>query len=284
MDKMEREKVDGKIQQSEKDLEVKTKDKKQVKDEKDYPYYVILNDVWGTSSKQQVKVPVRRWIDGSNVYLYNEKSSFKEEMPEDTDEYKEYKIEELTKKIFLTEEKIKAKNSNNSIKDLQQDLRIYKSWLKSLQLQGRGSYMNLDLDGKPFFEFDRKGMFRMPVFKNIDYSLKYVPDESKIKEASDLIMENNKANGDNDNSLKYLTIAMALILGLMIAWLGYLTYNSNILTSELGQNLVEITNSVANIGINLNDNTNDLLNLTSQINNTQPVTPKIEVPVKVIGN
>lgn len=281
---MEREKVDGKIQQSEKDLEVKTKDKKQVKDEKDYPYYVILNDVWGTSSKQQVKVPVRRWIDGSNVYLYNEKSSFKEEMPEDTDEYKEYKIEELTKKIFLTEEKIKAKNLNNSIKDLQQDLRIYKSWLKSLQLQGRGSYMNLDLDGKPFFEFDRKGMFRMPVFKNIDYSLKYVPDESKIKEASDLIMENNKANGDNDNSLKYLTIAMALILGLMIAWLGYLTYNSNILTSELGQNLVEITNSVANIGINLNDNTNDLLNLTSQINNTQPVTPKIEVPVKVIGN
>ena len=281
---MEREKVDGKIQQSEKDLEVKTKDKKQVKDEKDYPYYVILNDVWGTSSKQQVKVPVRRWIDGSNVYLYNEKSSFKEEMPEDTDEYKEYKIEELTKKIFLTEEKIKAKNSNNSIKDLQQDLRIYKSWLKSLQLQSRGSYMNLDLDGKPFFEFDRKGMFRMPVFKNIDYSLKYVPDESKIKEASDLIMENNKANGDNDNSLKYLTIAMALILGLMIAWLGYLTYNSNILTSELGQNLVEITNSVANIGINLNDNTNDLLNLTSQINNTQPVTPKIEVPVKVIGN
>ena len=76
---------------------------------------------------------------------------------------------EIELKIKKLEKKIKDnQNPDQNVKSIQRQIIQLKNWANSLELQGRGSYMRLGMDGRPYFEFDRVGNFRMPVYKNID--------------------------------------------------------------------------------------------------------------------
>ena len=237
----------------------------QVKDDKAFPYRVKICDIWGTTTKDQVIFGVQRFIEGSNVYLYNEKMGFKEPLPEDSDEFKQYKIEDIDKRLKELDEQLKKKNDNSNQKDIRQEIKQLSSWKNSLLLQGRGSYMRMDLEGKPYFEFDRQGNFRMPVFKNIDKSLLYTPSESKIKLGSELIKENEEKNGDPNKGLRLMNILLTVILVICVGLFGYLSYKASALPDECSANLDKASVVFINSANKFANAANTLDNITSKV-------------------
>ena len=197
-----------KNQVNEKELD---KDSEKVASNVEYPYDVKITDIWGTTSKEVTTFPVRRYIEGGNVYLFNEKKGFKEIMPEDTDDYKSQTLEGLNIDIKKIQDKIKKNNNTDNQKTLKKDLRILNNLKRSIELQGRGSYMRLNSEGRPYFEFDRRGNFKLPVFKNVDISTLYIPSETKIKTGSELLTENDDKNGDNNMSAKIVGVVLLII-------------------------------------------------------------------------
>jgi len=274
------------IQNKEKTQAEKEKeDKIKANDKEEWDFLVELNDVWGTSSKRYDPFGVKRAIIGGNVFLVNEKIGFKEPQPEDSDDYKSYKIDELTTEIAKIEKKlkeIKSKDGKETTRDLIQDIKILKGWKRSLELQGRGSYANLSGkrdNGMPYFIFDRKGNFKLPVFKNVDYSLLYVPSETNISEASDLLKENNDKNNLNAAQLRIINYILTFILVICICGMFYFIYKTNN-TQALYVNggLSNLTESINNI-VNQNSETINIIadvinsNSSNVVDNTITVTP-----------
>ena len=221
---------------------------KKVDVEKEYPYIIQLNDINDSTIVRRAPFGAKRDIQGANVFLVNEKIGFKEPLPENSDEYKQYKIDELEDIIEELEEKIETHRSKNKAKtpeylDWLVELKTMKGFKRSLELSGKGSYtiVSQEHGGRLLYSFDRKGNFKLPVFKNVDYSLLYVPNESDIQLASELIQENDKANGITDNTLKLANLAILVLLVLGFVALIYFIYKSSNMPEGLVDSLTELT-------------------------------------------
>lgn len=240
-----------------------------VESKKDFPYDVKLCDIWGSSSKDVAIIPVQRAIEGNNTYLYNEKFGFKEVEPKDSDEFRAYKIEELEEEIKKQEMLLKSSNDINK-KDIRGKIKQYSNWLNSLKLQGKGSYMRFSQTGKPYFEFDRVGNFRMPVFKNVDKSLLYTPSETKIKKGGDLIKENNDKNGDPNKQLKLLNIFITIVLVILAGIFIYATYKTSELPDQCSVNLDKASAFFVTASERIDNAADTLNNITGKVYIKEP--------------
>lgn len=238
----------------------------QVKQTDSYGYNIELYDVWDTTSKRLKPFGANRIIEDNNVYLFNPQNGFKEPFPENSDDFKAYKLEELDKSISVTTkniDNIKKGKSDRSLKDEIKELRMLKNYKRSIELQGRGSYMILDATGKPTFMFDRVGNIKMPLFKNVDRSLIYTPTELKTKEITQLLKENEEKNGE-ERRVKLSTYAAAVILFLVAIAFVYFTYKTNQLPSEFVDALVAIANNYESVSQGLNSLNESVTNIASQ--------------------
>lgn len=222
--------------------------------DKEYLYIVQLNDVEGTTTVRKAPFGAKRYIDGANVYLVNEKIGFKEPFPEDSDEYKQYKIEELDDRIKaiegrLDDNKKKRLARTPEILDMIQDLKVMRGFKRSLELAGKGSYMQISQEhgGRPLYTFDRKGNFKLPVFKNTDYSLLYVPVEADIALAGDLLKLNEDANGNKDNMIKLANLALTILLIVGFLGLMYFVYETSQTPTVIVEGLADIVSVQAEI-------------------------------------
>lgn len=255
--------------------------KESIKTDGQLPYTVELWDVWGSTSKKAVRFGAKRFIDKGNVFLVNEKRAFIEPFPEDSAEYRQYKLEEVQKEINKKETLIsglkKQKNPQHSEKDLREDIKILKGFERSLKLDGKGSYMLIDSDAagaRPLFMFDRRGNYRLPVFKNVDVSLLYIPTEAKITEASDLIRENDSKNGKN--SLNLATAGLFIILVLLVFGGMYFAYK----TSTLNLGFVEVLQQIAE---NQDVFTQEITEALGQLNNNETVIEGVNPNVNTVN-
>jgi hypothetical protein len=226
--------------------------------------FMFSIELFDVNDSTIVRLPpfgANRLIEDNNVYLYNEKKGFKEPFPENSAEYKEYKEEELKENIAKLEndlEKAKKNPINYSIKDIKKNLRINKNFLRSLELQGAGSYMFLNEQGVRTFTFHRKGDTKVPVFQNIDYSLIYAPTEMKIKEVVQLRKENDEKNGEQKR-VTWATYGLVIILVLGVCFMFFMGWKMMSLPGEVTNNLDQVAKSMADI-------TKDLYNVSSNIN------------------
>jgi len=250
-----------------------------VNSEKEYPYDVKICDIWGTTSKDQVKIAVQRRIFDSNVYLYNEKAGFKEPLPEDNDDFKDFKLEDIEKELKSLEKQMSKKDNVNK-KGLRQQVRRLKGFKSSIELQGRGSYMRLDENGRPYFEFDRMGNFKMPVFKNIDKSLLKTPDEAKIKNCSELLKENLEKNGDPNKAVKLLNVVVLVILVLTLCFFGFITYKTSDMPMVCSENLEKTAIIINRAASKFEQSSTEMNNITSRVYIKQPdIIPNINTTV-----
>lgn len=238
---------------------------------KEYPYVVQLNDIHDSTIIRRKPFGAKRYIEGANVYLVNEKVGFKEPFPENGDIYKQYKLEEIETIIDniqnkLNTIKVNKRKNNKSNKtaeelDLEVDLKTYKGFKRSIELQGTGSYaINAEeYGGRILFTFDRKGNFKLPVFKNVDYSLLYIPNEADITLAGDLLKLNDQENGNKDNMLKLANVVVLVLMVIGFIALLYFIYK----TASIPQVFVEGMPSIIE---GLNDLTQNLESLTDKFN------------------
>jgi len=268
------------IPKENKSEEVKTDvNNEKVNSEKQYPYDVKICDIWGTTSKDQVKIAVQRRIFDSNVYLYNEKAGFKEPLPEDNDDFKDFKLEDINKELSSLDKQLNKKDNVNK-KGLRQQIRRLKGFKSSIEVQGRGSYMRLDENGRPYFEFDRVGNFKMPVYKNIDKSLLKTPDEAKIKNCSELLRENLEKNGDPNKHVKLLNIAILIVLVLTLCFFGYLTYKTSDMPMVCSENLEKTAIIINRAASKFEQSSTQMNNITSRVYVKQPdIIPNINTTV-----
>ena len=258
---------------------VENKDGKleQVKTAGEYPFTVELWDNWGTTSKKSARFGAKRYIEKGNVFLVNEKRGFKVPFPQENDDYKQYTVTWLEDEIAELEKKVQdaaTKKSDISLLDSKEDIRKLKGYLRSLTLDlenyNHGSYMTLDVDGRPLFMFDRVGNYKLPVFKNIDTSTLYIPSEIEIEEASDLLKEN-----DEKNKVRLINIAQSVFLALLVILIlvaMYFAYQSATINPEvtsamvdiaknqdaLTDKLIEFFETVANNGTAINESQVDI--------------------------
>jgi len=278
--------VFGKKKDDKKVTEFNDKDKiKEAK--KDYPYKVYIKDVYGSSTKKLKPFGVERWIDENTatVYLRNIEMTFKERLPEDSDDFKMYNLEEVSKNIKILEKKLAKetkKDGDENIKDIQYSLLIAKKHQRSLKLQGRGSYMNIDDDGVPYFVFRRRGMFKLPEFDNVDLDTLYTPSETKIKKASELLdMKKEKYSRFNKNITTINMILFFCLLGfggLLVWWSLALNGVSNDsavvkLQERIDDTGVYCAEMYGQAGRNFLEASEYSLNLTKTAVNTNTPTP-----------
>lgn len=211
----------------------------------DYDYRVYLKDIHGSNTKKVLHFGVKRWIDEdtSTVYLLNDTHKFREPLPEDTNDWKIHKIQEVEDKIKEIEkqlsQELKKDDPKINKKNLEYDLSIYKSYKRSLQLQGRGSYLNYDEDGVPYFVFRRKGNFKLPEFDNVELDTIYTPSEAKIKEASELLdMKKEKYS----KFLRNYGNMMIILFVLQLLFLGGLAWYSFKLNKQYDESAVSMLN------------------------------------------
>lgn len=232
-----------------------------------FEYDVELYDVWDTTSKRLPIFGANRIIEDNNVYLFNPKTGFKELFPENSEEFKQYTLDTLNILIKNIEKKISQVVSGKkeySLRDLKKDLRIHNNYKRSLELQGRGSYMILSATGRPMFMFDRVGNVKMPLFKNVDRSLIYTPTEQKTQEVVQLLKENDEKNGEQ----KRLTLSTyALLLLLVMAVIGtlFIAYKTAGLDAEVITTLAEIGVNFAEGAKDLNSANTIMFNITENI-------------------
>ena len=235
-----------------------------VKADNDHPYDVRICDIWGTTSKEITTFGAKRFIEGANVYLVNEKLGFKEYMPIDDDDYKLYTLDSITKKIKTLEKELGSEKKKQNPRSIKSELRFLKNRQRSLEVQGRGSYMRLNQQGKPFFEFDRVGNFKVPVFKNVDYSTLDIPSETRIKTAAELLQENDDKNGEKNLGKIFQVILIILMIVLVLAGLffAYKTSQMPQVCAENFDSAARIFNGVVN---KLDSTVTNLQNLSSVI-------------------
>ena len=152
--------------------------------DKEYPYVVQLNDIEDNTVIRKEPFGAKRYIEGANVYLVNEKVGFKEPFPINTNDYKNYTLDEIEKKIkSLTQKLEKLRNNNSKHKrvtsdelDVIKEIKKFKNYRRSHLFEGNGSYMIISAEhgGRPLYTFDRVGNFKLPVYKNkILYTFRY---------------------------------------------------------------------------------------------------------------
>lgn len=243
-----------------------------LKTKDDYPFVIQLFDIFGSSSKEVEPFAAKREIIEGNVYLVNEKFGFKERFPEDNDIYKEQKLDELNKQIQSLQDKIALSNGKEitpEVLDMRSDLRQFKAWKKSLELQGKGSYVIYTSNGagsRPKFSFDRKGNFKFPIFKDIDHSLLRVPTEAQITTASELLLENEKKNGKPDNFNKLLAFGLVIVLTLAVCVMGFFMWKMADEPSDVSLALVNLSQSLEVIAQDMHQSSINFQNSTSNIN------------------
>lgn len=224
-------------------------------------YDIELWDVWDTTSQRKPVFQAKRIIENNNVYLFSQNPYFKEMFPENSEEYKQYKLDELDERIASIEKSIKQVNAGKldwSLKDLKKELRITKGYKRSLELQGRGSYMVLNSNGRRMFMFDRIGNLKMPLYKNVDRSLIYTPTEQKTQEVIQLLKENKDKNGQ-EQMIKLSTYGILILMLLTLCFMIFIGYKMSNLPLDVTDNLASIGNALAEV-------TKDLNNVSSSIN------------------
>jgi hypothetical protein len=277
----------GFFNKQEKEKNVKTKDSEagevmpekvvQADINKDYPFVVQLYDIEDNTVIRRKPFGAKRHIDGANVYLLNEKTGFKEPFPRDTDEFKQYTITQLEEKIESTlkkldklrkpEKKSETKRTTAEELDLMHELKLFKGYKRSLELSGKGSYMLIagDYEGRPLYQFNRIGNFKVPVFTNIDYSLRYMPLEADLATAGELLKLNEDKNGNTDNTFKLTMIGLAVVLGVVIIAALWFNYKAITINPDLADAFINIANTQSNIVEKLGEIVTDLGNVTASI-------------------
>lgn len=248
--------------------EKKASEKKEidkVNSSENFSYDIELYDVSDITSKRLKPFGANRIIEGNNVYLYNPKNGFKEPFPENSEEYKDFKLEELDKEIKATLNNISKINkgkSDRSLKDEKKQLRVLRGYKRSLELQGRGSYLIVNSNGKFMYMFDRVGNIKMPLFKNVDRSLIYTPTELKTKEVTQLLKENDTKNGEPER-VRLSTYSAAILMFLAAITLFYFSYK----TASIPDNFLEYMKIQAEyfkvIGQDLNTLNESISNIVS---------------------
>lgn len=244
--------------------EEKKEDKKKVNAKNSYEYSIEIYDVWDTTSKRISPFGANRIVEGNSSYLFNEQKKFKEPFPENNLEYKEYELETVNDKIneiekeIKTSENSKTKNPLNSIKDLKRKLRVYRGYKKSIELRGNGSFMILNTDGVPTFQFDRLGNIKFPLYKNVDRSAIYTPSELKTKNISKIIKDNDGKNG-KEQTLKFSTYILLILLVLGVCFMFYMGYKMQQLPVDVANTLSIVAENMQEIGKSLNSLENELL-------------------------
>lgn len=210
-----------------------------------FDYRIYYKDIHGSNTKKVLHFGAKRFVDEENgtVYLLNEKYKFRESFPEDTNMWKIYKIKEVNEKIIDIEKELSKERKNDdpkiNIKNLEFDLDMYKNYKRSLELQGRGSYLNYDEDGVPYFTFRRKGNFKFPEFDNVELDTIYTPSEAKVKEGSDLFeMKKEKYS----KFLRNIGSIMVIFFILLLLLLGGEVYYGLKLNKEYDTTAVAVLN------------------------------------------
>ncbi|MBK5191574.1 MAG: hypothetical protein JJE19_08825, partial [Methanosarcinales archaeon] len=121
-----------------------------VKSKGKYHYRVYIKEIEDSYTKKVSNFGVERYIDEQKgtVMLRNEEFKFNEPKPSNEKSYKIYKLQEVSVKIIELEKslskEINIDNPKVNRKDIEEELGIYKSIKRSLELQGKGSYLNVD--------------------------------------------------------------------------------------------------------------------------------------------
>ena len=133
--------------------------------------------------------------------------------------------------------------------------------------------MSFDYDregGKPVFEFVRKGVFKLPVFFNVEIDTLYIPSEAKLKTAAQLLKENDEKNGKPD-MFKIATIVLLIILSVLVLAAFYFMYKTQQFPAEISANMGNTTQLLAQIADRLSFHTDFLINATNSTDVTNNV-------------
>lgn len=247
------------------------KDNKKVQTNTTFEYNIELYDVWDTTSKRLPVFGANRIVKGNTSYLYNEQKGFEEPFPENSEDFKEFTIEETNTKIDVLEQRIKDleknNNTNSSVRDLKKQLRIFRGYKRSLEFKGNGSFMILNENGKPTFMFDRVGDVKIPLYKNVERSTLYIPSELKTKNTTKLLKENDEKNG-KEQTVKFSTYALILLLVLLTIGYLYFGYKAMTLPVDVADVLSQVAENMQGISESLN-NLENMSNVTD-VNEVKP--------------
>lgn len=253
-----------------------------VKSKGKYHYRVYIKEIEDSYTKKVSNFGVERYIDEQKgtVMLRNEEFKFNEPKPSNEKSYKIYKLQEVSVKIIELEKslskEINIDNPKVNRKDIEEELGIYKSIKRSLELQGKGSYLNVDEDGTPYFVFRRKGNFKLPEFDNVDIDTIYTPSEAKIKKGSELLdmkkEKYSKFQRTISTIMSILFVFMLLFGGGLVWWsfeLNALSNESVItqLQNQMDETALYCAQKYGDAGKNFYDSSLYVKNITETIYN-----------------
>jgi hypothetical protein len=255
----------------------------------EHPYIIQLYDVEGTTIFERSPFGAKRYIEKANVYLFNEKVGFKEPFPTNSDEFKNYRIDEAERRIReLTNQLNSLRNHNKSSHritaeelDLTNAIKTFKNFKRSLELQGEGSYMTVSTSGKPIYSFFRKGNFKLPLFNNVDTSLRYVPNEAAIAEASELLKLNDDKNGKNDHMHKVINIILSVVLLLGVIGLAIILYKAGTMPEAMVNSMTQLADSNTQLAEKFSHNLDKIQNVTDRLTRSSPRPSVIPAQVNV---
>lgn len=252
-------------------------EKKKINLSKGFEYSIEIYDVWDTTSKRIPSFGANRIIKDNRSFLFNELKQFEEPFPENTEEYREYEVEQLDEKIKIIENKLreieKGKNVHASASDLKRELRIYRGYKRSIQLRGNGSFMILNAEGVPTFQFDRIGNIKLPLYKNVDRSTIYIPSELKTKNITKILRDNDEKNGQ-EQIIKLSTYALLLLLVLLVCIMGFMAYKMMGLPVDVADLLVRVADNMQTISQSLNTLESEII--VNESNTVNPGRTNIE--------
>jgi len=221
-----------------KDNKKNTNDDSRVKTDKKYHYRVYIKEIEDNYTHKKGHFMVERYIDESKgtVMLRNEETKFNEPKPSNDESYKIYKLKEVDQKILKLEKdlskELKIDDPNVNRKDIEEELKTYKGIKRSLELRGKGSYLNIDEDGTPYFVFRRKGNFKLPEYDNVDIDTIYTPTEAKIKKGSELLDMKREKYSRFQRNLTTIVMTFFIIQMFLLGGLAWWSFKLNGLSND----------------------------------------------------
>lgn len=227
-----------------------TRDDNKVSSNNKYHYRVYLKEIEDNYTHKKGHFGVERYIDKDKgvVMLKNDEVGFNEVKPSNDDSYKIYKLKEVNAKILDLEKQlskeVKKDDPKVNKKDIEEELRTYRGIKRSLELQGKGSYLNIDEDGMPYFVFRRKGNFRLPEYDNVEIDTIHTPSEAIIKKGSELLDMKKEKYSRFQKNITTIIMTFFIIEMLFLGGLVWWSFKLNSLSDEsvvtqLQQNLDE---------------------------------------------
>lgn len=216
-------KMFGKKKKQENQNNINNENKKNINQEKTHEYQIRLKISMGTATKELPFFDAVEATDESTGarFLINEEKNFKEPLPEETEDYKLYKIEELEDLIEELEQQLTDENTKDNpdinVKTIRQQLKQYRKFKRSLELQGPGSYINFNSNGRPYYVYKRIGSFKFPVYDNQENFMNLIPPATRIRTCSELHNANNQKYSKHN---KTTFLASSVILFLIIIGFG----------------------------------------------------------------